>query len=201
MTFKNPFNSAQTISTEANGTAKPQKISYRVAHAIPGRIRFYIPRLATDSEYADKLKVVMESDSRITDVRINPKATSIVINYQSDVISHEQMCSDLVNLIQAAPNAANPKQATARSILGAIFDALVNFIDSVRNVNKARKGVMDGQFKSNGWERLLSSARDMTKGLKSAVMFVLPKRSSPTDNLTRAVNSQSSDATNNGRQN
>ncbi|WP_315789149.1 exopolysaccharide biosynthesis protein [Fischerella sp. JS2] len=108
MTFKKPFDShhqwAQTTSTSANATSPPQEILYRVAHAIVGRIRFCIPRLATDSEYADQLKMVMESDYRITDVRINPLAASIVINYTSELICDQQMRSDLVNLIQAAAN-------------------------------------------------------------------------------------------------
>ena len=48
----------KSASSTDNKTAPPQKIAYSVAHTIPGRIRFRIPRLAKDSEYADKLKLV-----------------------------------------------------------------------------------------------------------------------------------------------
>ena len=203
--FDSKRRSTEMTSTPANGTTPTEKISYRLAHAITGRMRFCIPRLAKDSEYADKLKALIESDSKIKDVRINPYAASIVINYQPDKISADQMRSHLVNLIQAAPNTVEPKQATARSILAAIFDAVVNLIDSIRNVNKVRKGVTHQGFKTDGWERTLSTVKDMTKGLKSATMFVLPKRS-PTDNVSTedsrsvAVSNQQSVATNNGRQ-
>lgn len=173
--------SKETASNSMNGTAPTHEISYKIAHAIPGRIRFHIPQLAIDPEYATKLKALIESDSRITDVRFNQKAASFVVNYQPDAISDDQVRSHLVNLIQTAPNIAEPKPATARSIVRAIFDAVVNLIDSVRNINNARKGIVHGQQKTDTWERVLSSVKSTTKKLESAIMFVLPKRSPKLD--------------------
>lgn len=165
----------KTISV-ANKTAPQQKISYSVAHAIPGRIRFRIPRLLKDSEYADKLKLVIESDSKTTNVRVNPQAASIVINYQPGVISDEQMRSHLVNLIQTAPNIVLPTQATTKSIVGVIFDALINLIESTRNINKARNAIIYKRFRTDAWERILSTTKTVIKGLKSATMFILPNK-------------------------
>lgn len=88
--------------------AQRQKISYRVAHAIPGRIRFHVPQLAIDYEYAHKLKVVTEFDARTTDIRVNAAASSIVITYELGVISDDQMRSHLVKLIQTAPDTVVP---------------------------------------------------------------------------------------------
>ncbi len=122
--------------------ALPQEISYSVAHAIPGRIRFHIPRLATDPEYAHKLKVVTEFAPRITHVRLDPAAASIIINYQPGVISDDQMQSHLVSLIQTAPDAVVPTEATAELTLGAIFDALVTPIDSVPSMDNVRNVIM-----------------------------------------------------------
>ncbi len=152
------------------------KISYSVAHAIPGRIRFRIPRLLKDSEYANKLKQVIESDSRTTNVRVNPSAASIVINYQPGVISDEQMRSHLVNLIQTAPNIALPKPVTAKTILGSIFDGIINLIDGTRNINKARTAIKHKPLRTDPWERFLSTTENMVKGLKSAIMFILPNK-------------------------
>ncbi|MBW4500472.1 MAG: hypothetical protein KME57_13135 [Scytonema hyalinum WJT4-NPBG1] len=166
----------KTTSSVAHKTAPPEKISYSVAHAIPGRIRFRIPRLVKDSEYANKLKLVIESDSRTTDVRVNPTAGSIVVTYQPGVISDQQMRQHLVNLIQTAPNIVLPKQATAKSILGAIFDAVINLLDSTRNINKARTAIVYGQPKTDIWERLLSTTESMIKRLKSGIMFILPNK-------------------------
>ncbi|MUG99010.1 hypothetical protein F7734_44650 [Scytonema sp. UIC 10036] len=39
-----------------------------------------------------------------------------------------------------------------------------------------RTGILYGRFKTDVWENLLSKAKAMTQKLKSAVMFVLPKR-------------------------
>ncbi|MDZ8051401.1 MAG: HMA2 domain-containing protein [Aulosira sp. ZfuVER01] len=151
-------------------------ISYSVVHAIRGRIRFRIPRLAKDSEYANKLQRLIESDARITNVRINPAAASIAIAYQPGVISGEKMRSHLVNLIQTAPNIALPAPVTAKTIAKAILDAVINFIDGTRNINKARTAIKHQEVKPNIWERILGSAKAVIKGLKSAIVFILPNQ-------------------------
>ncbi|GAB1543277.1 hypothetical protein NUACC21_59510 [Scytonema sp. NUACC21] len=181
MTYRDLSNSNQNLQGttlhSVNGTAGNHEISYSIAHAIPGRIRFWIPKIAIDSDYADKLKATIEkSHSEITDVRINEKAASIAITYRSDAISDDQMRSHLVNLIQVAPDTVQPPKVTSRPLLEAIFDALLDFIDSIRNINKVRNGIQYGRFKTDFWENLLSKAKAMTQKLKSAVMFVLPKR-------------------------
>ncbi|OUL17890.1 hypothetical protein BV372_34440 [Nostoc sp. T09] len=160
----------------ANKTAPLPNISYTVVHAIPGRIRFRIPRLAKDSEYANKLQRLIESDARTTNVRINSSAASIVIHYQPGVISGDQMRSHLVNLIQTAPNIAIPAPVTAKTIARAIFDALLNLIDSTRNINRARTAIQHREVKTDTWERVLSSAKALIKGLKSTIMFILPNK-------------------------
>lgn len=179
----------KTTSSVAHKTAPPEKISYSVAHAIPGRIRFRIPRLVKDSEYANKLKLVIESD-KTTNVRVNPTAGSIVVTYQPGVISDQQMREHLVNLIQTAPNIVLPKQTTAKSILGAIFDAVINLIDSTRNINKARTAIVYGQPKKDFWERLLSTTQSMIKRLKSGIMFILPNKRWQARNASKQVGLQ-----------
>ncbi|MFH7024818.1 MAG: HMA2 domain-containing protein [Heteroscytonema crispum UTEX LB 1556] len=174
----------QINQSVADKTAPPEKIFYSVAHAIPGRIRFRIPRLAVDSDYANKLKLVMQSDSKTTSVRVNPQAASIVINYQRGA-SDDKMRSHLVNLIQNAPNIVVPTKPSAKSIAQVIFDALINLIDSTRNINQARNAIMHKRFRKDTWERLLSGAKTTINGLKSAIMFILPnKRSQNSDRLS-----------------
>ncbi len=184
MTFKKLFDYQKNIITHeqrekgtltSQANAAPQEILYSVAHAIPGRIRFRVPRIATDVWYADKLKAVMEFNS-ITDVRINREAASIVIKYRSEKISQPKMQLQLIKLIQTAPSIDIPKQATAKSVVESVFDALVNLIDSIRNVNNVRSAMKHQQSKNSTWERILSTARRMLKGLKSAILFVTPKR-------------------------
>ncbi|MEH2212100.1 HMA2 domain-containing protein [Nostoc sp.] len=157
-------------------TAPSQKIFYSIVHAIPGRIRFRIPLLARDTEYANQLKLAIESDPRVTNVRVNPKAASIVINYKVGVLSDNQMRGHLVNLIQTAQDVVVPKKVMAKSIVGTIFDALINLIDSTRKINQARNVIVYRRVRIDVWERILSTSRSIIKRLKSATMFVLPNK-------------------------
>lgn len=166
----------KTTNSVTNKTQPPEQISYNVAHAIPGRIRFRIPRLAKDSEYANQLKRVMEADSQTTNVRINTTAACIVIHYQPGIISDNQMRSRLVNLIQTAPNIVLPAPATAKNIAKVIFDAAINLIDSTRNINKAHNAITHGEFRTNTWERVLSSTKGVIKAIRSAIVFILPNK-------------------------
>ncbi|MEH2037244.1 HMA2 domain-containing protein [Nostoc sp.] len=160
----------------ANKTAPSQKIFYSIVHTIPGRIRFRIPLLARDTEYANQLKLAIESDPRVTNVRVNPKAASIVINYKVGVLSDNQMREHLVNLIQTAQDVVMPKEIMAKSIVGTIFDALINLIDSTRKLNQARNVIVYRRVRTDVWERILSTSRSIIKRLKSATMFVLPNK-------------------------
>ncbi|MUG93234.1 hypothetical protein F7734_12665 [Scytonema sp. UIC 10036] len=176
----------KTASSIANKTTPAQRISYSVAHAIPGRIRFRIPRLAKDSTYAEKLKQVMEYDSKLTKVRVNPAAASIVIDYPIGTITDEQMRSHLIHLIQTAPDIVVPTGVTAKSVVGTVFDAVIHLIDTTRNLNQAHNAIKYQRFRKDTWERVLSTTRNIIKRLKSATMFILPnkrwqKRSKPDD--------------------
>ncbi|MDZ8104136.1 MAG: hypothetical protein RM338_00725 [Nostoc sp. DedQUE12a] len=152
------------------------KISYSIVHAIPGRIRFRIPLVARDPEYINQIKLVMESDNRVINVRANPQAASVVVNYKVGVIPDNQMREHLVNLIQTAQDLAAPKEVTTKSIVRAIFDALINLIDNTRKINQARNVIVYRRFKTDIWERILSTSRSIIKRLKSATMFFLPNK-------------------------
>lgn len=173
----NNVHSQNTISKNtANQKTPSQQISYSVAHAISGRIRFRVPRLSKDAEYANKLKLAIESKIKNAKVRINPTAASVVINYPSDLMTDEQMRSHLINLIQTAPNIVLPTKVTTQTIVATIFDALINVMDSLRNINKARAAIQHREIRSSRWERLLSTGEKLIKGLKSAIMFIIPNK-------------------------
>ncbi|TVP56661.1 MAG: hypothetical protein EA343_23640 [Nodularia sp. (in: Bacteria)] len=56
--------------------------AYTVVHAIPGRIRFHLPRLAQDSAYGRRLERLLKADPQVVNVRVNYDAASIAIAYQ-----------------------------------------------------------------------------------------------------------------------
>ncbi|TFI55051.1 HAD family hydrolase [Mastigocladus laminosus UU774] len=62
-------------------------MSYQVVHSTFGRYRIRIPQLARDSDFASKLKTLVESLAFVTEVRINAKASSLIVSYQDDVCS------------------------------------------------------------------------------------------------------------------
>lgn len=75
-------NEKSPLITEAdNGALQASSVTYHVVHAIRGRIRFRVPRLRHDSDYAVRLQTLTEADDWVTDVRINRTAASIAITY------------------------------------------------------------------------------------------------------------------------
>ncbi|MER3435675.1 MAG: hypothetical protein C4288_20365 [Leptolyngbya sp. ERB_1_1] len=57
-------------------------MNYQIVHSIVGRLRIRIPQLSRDAEFASRLSGFVESLAGVTQVRINPAASSIVIQYQ-----------------------------------------------------------------------------------------------------------------------
>jgi hypothetical protein len=66
--------------------AQPGKITYSVVHAIPGRIRFNVPRVARDRAYARRLERLLKTDSKVASVRMNCDAASIAIAHKAGEI-------------------------------------------------------------------------------------------------------------------
>ena len=60
---------------------------YTVVHAIPGRIRFHLPRLAQDSAYGRRLERLLKTDPQVVSVRVNYHAGSIAIAYQPATVA------------------------------------------------------------------------------------------------------------------
>lgn len=86
-------------------TTQVEKVDYQLVHCTLGRFRIRIPRLAEDSEYANKLRNLVESLDSVTSVRINPAASSLVVEYDrkaSEVVT-DKLQKQVFNAIQTAP--------------------------------------------------------------------------------------------------
>ncbi|KAB8316718.1 hypothetical protein SD81_026560 [Tolypothrix campylonemoides VB511288] len=90
---------------------QPATVAYSIAHAIPGRVRFRVPRIAKDSKYVQRLEALLKADPVVTGERVNNAAASIVITYKSGAMLNsqkrslsllEQAISYLSSLIQSA---------------------------------------------------------------------------------------------------
>ncbi len=81
-----------------------EKVAYSVVHAIPGRIRFNVPRIAKDGAYAKRLERLINTEPHVTSVRVNSDAASIAIAYESS----ELTVAHWVSLIQLADEVVAP---------------------------------------------------------------------------------------------
>lgn len=96
--------------------AQPAKIAYSVVHAIPGRIRLNVPRVARDRAYARRLERLLKTESQVTNVRVNCDAASIAITYGAAEIP----VSHWVGLMQLADTTipqTNPIKTTTEQPL------------------------------------------------------------------------------------
>jgi cation transport ATPase len=75
---------------------------YQVVHSTLGRCRIRVPRLADDLEFAENLNRLVESLQFVTEVRINPAASSLIVNYKVSVVNFEDAQKHLSTCIEKA---------------------------------------------------------------------------------------------------
>ena len=95
----------QTVEVVANNRqfhSQIPHVSLSVVHAIRGRVRWRVPRLRYDADYAQRLQTLLKSDPLVTNVRIKSAAASLVVNYKSSAVTDSKMRSRLSCLILAA---------------------------------------------------------------------------------------------------
>ncbi|BAZ66876.1 hypothetical protein NIES4106_16290 [Fischerella sp. NIES-4106] len=101
--------------TEHKAKQPDHKVAYSIAHVIPGRIRFHVPRIARDPKYVQCLEALLKADPTVIGERVNRAAGSIVITYKSAVKANTKDCdrsvleaaiSHLANLLQSASDVA-----------------------------------------------------------------------------------------------
>jgi cation transport ATPase len=73
---------------------------YQIVHHTAGRYRIRIPRLAVDQPFAAKLTQLIQTLDFVSDVRINPAACSLVVNYAVAKIAAEAAQQQLTTCIQ-----------------------------------------------------------------------------------------------------
>ncbi|KAF3883973.1 MULTISPECIES: HMA2 domain-containing protein [Nostocales] len=93
------------VSQGQQNSSPPSKVIYSVVHAIAGRIRFNIPLIAKDFQYAQQLEELLTADNRVTSIRINRNAASVVVNYNPNTTLDSRMRSHVASLIQFARDA------------------------------------------------------------------------------------------------
>lgn len=94
--------------TEPPHTPSPE---YRLAHSVPGRLRYEIKRLVEDEVYARRLERRVRDIPGITGVRINRSNASLVVLYNRRISSLEQIKALIDQAIHPTPVAPKPDSA------------------------------------------------------------------------------------------
>ncbi|MCT7951941.1 heavy metal translocating P-type ATPase [Ancylothrix sp. C2] len=97
-----------TIKTNNPEKAKRPTIEASLVHATPGRVRYRVPALIKDAEYAQSLEVLARATAGVTNVIIKRSAGSIAISYNVSEISAADLKTHLETLIQLAASAIIP---------------------------------------------------------------------------------------------
>ncbi|MBD2667026.1 hypothetical protein B6N60_00038 [Richelia sinica FACHB-800] len=75
------------VEKQSSAEIKAPGIVYQVVHQIPGRIRFYVNKIAQDSVYCQRLEKLLKDDQQVSSFRVNSQASSVVITYHPLEIS------------------------------------------------------------------------------------------------------------------
>ncbi|TFI55080.1 hypothetical protein BLD44_006990 [Mastigocladus laminosus UU774] len=106
------FRAASTVASTDEQAKQPAKVAYSIAHSIPGRVRFRVPRVVEDPKYVQRLQSLLKAEPTVTEQRVNRLSGSITITYKSPLKLNTQTqdweaaISHLVNLLENASDVA-----------------------------------------------------------------------------------------------
>ncbi|WP_013324241.1 HMA2 domain-containing protein [Gloeothece verrucosa] len=95
---------------------KAKTIVYQVMSSIPGRIRLRIPSLSANLALRENLKKFIESVKGVTQVRLNPMAESIIVNFNQNQISSAQLENQLAQAIEQQISIASPPPTLSKAV-------------------------------------------------------------------------------------
>lgn len=95
-----------------NGQSPPEQSipeDYTIVHSTLGRVRLRIPRLIADVAYAQRLEKLLNADERVTRVRLNRAAASLVIQYDGTGVSELELGMRLLEILEEAEKGSPPQ--------------------------------------------------------------------------------------------
>ncbi|MEQ9233341.1 HMA2 domain-containing protein [Coleofasciculus sp. E2-BRE-01] len=90
-------NKPPTVAFNTNST-----VAYSLVHAVPGRMRFRVPKVTEDAAYLRRLQALVKKDDWITQMRCNSTVASVVITYNPMQVSEAEAGLHFISLIQIA---------------------------------------------------------------------------------------------------
>ena len=77
---------------------------YTIVHAIPGRFRLQVPQLNWDEDYAARLEWLASHIDGVTEARVNPPAKSLIVCYDTTIVSARKVQNNLIACLEEATN-------------------------------------------------------------------------------------------------
>lgn len=111
-----------------NGSAQATEINFQIKHWVKGRLRLVIPRLVYDPDYGQRLQYLIIGSSSAFSVRVNPKAQTLVVNYDPEMVDPSTFLEEIVICVK---DAAKPELA--------IVPAETNEEDEVEQINYLKR--------------------------------------------------------------
>ncbi|MGG6297060.1 HMA2 domain-containing protein [Leptolyngbya sp. AN02str] len=111
--LKKQAHHSPALTASSNGQVAPEPSpqtveDYTIVHSTVGRIRLRIPRLIADAAYAKRLETLLLNDERITGVRLNRVAASLVIQYDGTDVSELELGMRLLEILGQAEKGSTP---------------------------------------------------------------------------------------------
>ena len=152
---------------------KPREIDCEVLHAIPGRIRLGIPKLAGDPTYGEKLTYALESLAWVGEVRINPAASCAIVNYQSHPGSESQQQAAILAIVQEADALALLPTAALETLEDELASFWDRFSGELQNFLAGSEGVGKGILRAIAIASLIVGIAGLILPLLPGTPFLL----------------------------
>lgn len=106
------------VTAEVNGqshsaTATAPTEDYTIVHSTSGRLRLRVPRVLNDAIYAKRLEKLLSADDRVTGIRLNRAAASLVILYDGAGVSELELGMRLLQILDRAQQDVQPESTDA----------------------------------------------------------------------------------------
>lgn len=108
------------------GSAKSKKFRgfrgiVEIKHAIPGRVRFFIPLLKMDSQKGQLLEQQLLKAAAVSQIKVNPLLGSVLIVYEKDKIDEVTLTGVLVKLLGLEKELEKPPRSMAGEELSRVL--------------------------------------------------------------------------------
>lgn len=114
----------RNVLTTSKGSSASRSSSPRLAHQLPGRIRFYYPQLKENNAAALSIANTLFIVEGITAVRVDHRTGGILIKYDDSLIHPDQLATAISRLLEEEENSSEAGEKSGGNTLATLMSAL-----------------------------------------------------------------------------